>query len=182
MLPPQCPAHPRTAPNTCGEDAEGDERLADHVTRVLGTELDATRKSFLGQTKCFRGTGSSSSAGGLPEERGGTDARRDQSTQLRCLAAQAEAEVARRVSCVPCGARRTSAPSQLREPGPACAVAKPLPPGPPAKTGPTPGLLSPSARVPRVPGQSGLCWTVGARLELSVDSATAQGALHCSES
>jgi hypothetical protein len=64
-------------------------------------------------------------------------------------------------------------------PGPACAVAKPLPPGPPARTGPPPGLLSPGAQVPGVPAQSGLCWTAGARLELLVDSATAQGALHC---
>lgn len=69
---------------------------------------------FLGADQVLQGTGSSSSAGGLPEERGGTDAQRDQSTQLRCLAAQGEAEVARRVSCVPCGAKRTSAPSQLR--------------------------------------------------------------------
>lgn len=60
-------------------------------------------------------------------------------------------------------------------PGPACAVAKPLPPGPPARTGPPPGLLSPGAQVPGVPAQSGLCWTVGARLELLADSATAGG-------
>lgn len=59
-------------------------------------------------------------------------------------------------------------------PGPACAVAKPLPRGPPARTGPPPGLPSPSAQVPGVPAQGGLCWTVGARSELSVDSAAAQ--------
>lgn len=54
-----------------------------------------------------------------------------------------------------------------RSPGPACAVAKPLPPGPPARTEPPPGLLSPGAQVPGVPGQSGLCWTVGARRAFS---------------
>lgn len=71
-------------------------------------------KSFLGLTKCFGGTGSSSSD--LVGYGRSGDARRDESRQLRCLAAQGEVEVARRVSCVPCGARRTSAPSQLPEP------------------------------------------------------------------
>lgn len=48
-------------------------------------------------------------------------------------------------------------------PGPACAVAKPRPRGPPARTGPPPGYPSPSAQVPGVSAQGGLCWTVGAR-------------------
>lgn len=114
VLPPPCPALPRTAPSTCGEDAEGDEHLADHITLVLGTELDATREEFPGSDQVLRGTGSSSSDR-VGYGRSG-DARRDESRQLRCLAAQGEVEVARRVSCVPCGARRTSAPSQLPEP------------------------------------------------------------------
>lgn len=99
VLPPPCPSPPRTAPSTCGEDAEGDENLADHVTPVLGTELDATREEFSGSDQVLRGTGSSSSDR-VGYGRSG-DARRDESRQLRCLAAQGEVEVARRVSCVP---------------------------------------------------------------------------------
>lgn len=61
------PASPRLAlrrsePSTCGEDAESDERLADHVTPVLGTELDAAREEFPGVGQVRPGTGSSSTA------------------------------------------------------------------------------------------------------------------------
>lgn len=110
----------RSAPSTCGEDAESDERLADHVTPALGTELDAAREEFPGADQVHRAPVAPLPPGGLREEGVVLTARRDQFKQLRwqlwCLAALGEAEVARRVSCVPCGARRTSAPSQLREP------------------------------------------------------------------
>lgn len=87
-------------------------------------------------------------------------------------AARAAAGEARRaprgsVSFSSSGARRASAPSQPPEPGAASAAAtaaaKPLPPGPRGDDKATPGLSSPGARVPRVPAQGGLCWTVRAR-------------------
>lgn len=175
---PPCPALPRTAPSTCGEDAEGDERLADHVTPVLGTELDPSREEFPGTAQVLRGTGSSSSSGWATGGAGMPGAISPGSFSVW----RRKAKWRWRGESAVCPA----APGALllhpscRSPGPACAVAKPLPPGPPARTGPPPGLLSPRAQVPGVPAQSGLCWTVGARLQLLVDSAAAQGALHCS--
>lgn len=113
-------ALPRSAPSTCGEDAESDERLADHVTPALGTELDAAREEFPGADQVRWSRAAPLWPGGLREERVELTARRDQSRQLRwqlwCLAALGEAVAVRRVSCVPCGARHTSAPSQLPEP------------------------------------------------------------------
>lgn len=67
---PPCPALPRTAPSTCGEDAEGDERLADHVTPVLVPSWIRVEKSFLGLPKCFGAPAAPLPPGGLREERG----------------------------------------------------------------------------------------------------------------
>lgn len=52
-------ALPRSEPSTCGEDAESDERLANHVTPALGTELDAVREEFPGAGQVRPGSSSS---------------------------------------------------------------------------------------------------------------------------
>lgn len=75
-------ALPRSKPSTCSEDAESDERLADHVTPALGTELDAARKSFLGLAKCVGAQAAPLPPRGLREERVVLTAWRDQSRQL----------------------------------------------------------------------------------------------------
>ncbi|MEJ1274763.1 hypothetical protein NN561_005652 [Cricetulus griseus] len=137
----------RSAPSTCGEDAESEERLADHVTPALGTELDTAREEFSGADQGHRAPAAPLPPGRLREEGTVLTAWRDLSRQLRwqlwCPAALGEAEVRRRVSCVPCGARRTPAPSQLREPRARLHCRQTPPTGPPARTGPPTGLPPP---------------------------------------
>lgn len=138
-------------------------------------------KSFLGLAKCVQAA-APLPPGGLREERVVLTAWRDQSRQLQwqlwCLAVLGEKEVAHGVSCVPCGARRTSAPSQLPEHRARLQHRQTPPTRPSCEDGAT-HWPSPSLRTgPRSPGPGRPLLDSGRKPELSVDSAAAQGALH----
>lgn len=135
-------------------------------------------KSFLGLPKCFGAPAAPLPPGGLREERG-CPARSVQAASVSGGARRSGGGAESQLCALRRQAHFCSIPAAGAL-GPPAPSPKPLPPGPPARTGPPPGLLSPRAQVPGVPAQSGLCWTVGARLQLLVDSAAAQGALHCS--
>lgn len=120
-------------------------------------------KSFLGLIKYFGEPAAPLPPGGLREERG-RPARSVRAASVSGGARRSGGGAESQLCALRRQAHFCSIPAAGAQ-GPACAVAKPLPPGPPARTGPPPGLLSPGTPVPGVPAQSGLCWTVGARLE-----------------
>lgn len=137
---------------------ESEEGLADHGTWYSCRARRGRRESLPGLTERPRSAGSFSSARWLRRE-----------PAARAAAGEARRAPRGSVSCSSSRARRASAPSQPPEPGAASRrrdSRRQTPfshPGPAAMTRPPPGLSSPGARVPRVPAQGGLCWTVRAR-------------------
>lgn len=176
-------ALPRSEPSTCGEDAESDERLANHVTPTLGTELDAAREEFPGLAKCVRARAAPLTAHWAAGEEGSAD-RPARSVQAATVAALVSGGARRK------GGGAGSQLCALRRQAHFCSIPAARAQSPPA-TSPNPShpallrgrghplAFPPSLRTgPRSPGPGRPLLDSGRKPELSVDSAAAQRALH----